>query len=166
MEIRTATPKDIGLIRELARKSFPRTYRELLSAEQIAYMMDWMYSEKSLTEQMANGHIFRIASENGVPVGYVSVEKQGETLFHLHRIYLLPEAQGKGFGKELFECAVALARELAGSRPCRIELNVNRYNTRAVEFYKKRGMFVTFEGDMDIGDGFLRTDYIMALDLA
>lgn len=166
MEIRSATLEDIALIRELAQKSFPYTYRELLSAEQIEYMMDWMYSEKSLTEQMTHGHIFRIAYDAGVPVGYVSIEKQGKALFHLHRIYLLPEAQGKGFGKKLFECATELARELAGGRPCRIELNVNRYNTHAVDFYKKRGMFVTFEGDMEIGDGFLRTDYIMALDLA
>ena len=49
---RKATTADISLINELATEAFPYTYREILTPEQIDYMMDWMYSPESLRRQM------------------------------------------------------------------------------------------------------------------
>ena len=45
---RRAGMADIGIIRDIARHAFPATYRDILSPEQLAYMMEWMYSEESL----------------------------------------------------------------------------------------------------------------------
>ena len=42
--IRKATSADCGLIHKLAWQIFPETYKEILSKEQIEYMMEWMYS--------------------------------------------------------------------------------------------------------------------------
>ena len=42
--IRKATSADCGLIQKLAWQIFPETYKEILSKEQIEYMMEWMYS--------------------------------------------------------------------------------------------------------------------------
>ena len=42
--IKKATTNDIQLINEMAQIVFPATYREILSKEQLDYMMDWMYS--------------------------------------------------------------------------------------------------------------------------
>ena len=54
---RKATTADISLINELATETFPYTYREILTPEQIDYMMDWMYSPESLRRQMEEeGH--------------------------------------------------------------------------------------------------------------
>ena len=39
---RKATTADISLINELATEAFPYTYREILTPEQIDYMMDWI----------------------------------------------------------------------------------------------------------------------------
>lgn len=91
---RKATEADIPLIRSLAGVAFPATYRELLSPAQLDYMMEWMYSEQSLRKQLRGGHVFYIASCDGEPCGYVSVERQGERLFHLQKIYVLPRFQG------------------------------------------------------------------------
>ena len=41
-----------GIDVELATEAFPYTYREILTPEQIDYMMDWMYSPESLSRQM------------------------------------------------------------------------------------------------------------------
>ena len=43
-DIRKATTEDIKLINELAWIAFPATYKDILTKEQIDYMMDWMYS--------------------------------------------------------------------------------------------------------------------------
>ena len=47
-EIRKATKDDSPLIRQLAEHIFPATYREIISQEQIDFMMDWMYSISNL----------------------------------------------------------------------------------------------------------------------
>ena len=46
--LRQAVKDDITLIHELACQAFPATYRDLLSREQIDFMMDWMYSPANL----------------------------------------------------------------------------------------------------------------------
>lgn len=159
-----AAESDIRLIRRVADVVFPATYREILTPAQLDYMMEWMYSEESLREQMRTGHCFYLAFLDGSPCGYVSVERQEELLFHLQKIYVLPEVQGRGVGRRLFEQAVAHVWSLCPA-PCRMELNVNRHN-RALHFYERMGMRRLREGDFPIGEGFYMNDYIMGLDIA
>ena len=161
--IRPATGLDITTIHELAWRIFPHTYREILTPEQNAYMMEWMYSETSLRDQMANGHQYLLAYDGTAAVGYVSVEQQDEHLFHLQKIYVLPERQGEGVGRQLFEAAIALIKSQQPG-PCAMELNVNRQN-RAVTFYERMGMHKDRSGDFDIGHGFYMNDYIMRMDI-
>ena len=162
--IRKATSADCGLIHKLAWQIFPETYKEILSKEQIEYMMEWMYSLESIRQQMEEeGHVYLIACEECEAAGYVSVQQQGKDLFHLQKIYVLPEYQGTGAGKFLFEKAIRFVKEKHPA-PCTMELNVNR-NNKAVHFYKKMGMKVAREGDFHIGNGFYMNDYIMSLDL-
>lgn len=164
MKIRKATTDDISLIRRMAEETFPATYREIITEEQIAWMMEWMYSHESLKAQMDGGHVYYIAfDDNGSPQGYVSVERQGERLFHLQKIYVLPTAQGTGLGRTLFQTAVDHVRR-EGGEGCRMELNVNRYN-KALSFYERMGMRRDREGDFPIGNGFFMNDFIMALDV-
>ena len=62
--IRKATSADCGLIHKLAWQIFPETYKEILSKEQIEYMMEWMYSLESIRQQMEEeGHVYLIACE-------------------------------------------------------------------------------------------------------
>jgi len=44
VEIRKAGPDDVKTINDLAEIAFRHTYREILSPEQMEYMMDWMYA--------------------------------------------------------------------------------------------------------------------------
>ena len=164
-EIRKATIEDIPLINRLAWIVFPHTYKELLSPGQIDFMMDWMYSPTNLHKQMTeNGHIYYLAFQGYEPAGYLSIQPEGEHVYHLQKIYVLPSYQGKKLGKLLFQQAIDGIKELHPA-PCQMRLNVNRYNTKAVEFYQRMGMKKIFEGDFDIGHGYLMTDYIMALEI-
>lgn len=159
--IRIATKNDIPLIRSLALQVFPATYQELLSPEQLDYMLEWMYSEDSILKQMDNGHTYYIALKEGDACGYASVEQEGEDLFHLQKIYVLPSFQGYKIGQYLFNKIVNHIKEHHPG-PCTMELNVNRSN-KAVDFYKRMGMHVAREGDFPIGNGYYMNDYIMAL---
>jgi ribosomal protein S18 acetylase RimI-like enzyme len=163
--IRQATLQDIGLIHELATNTWFRTYQDILSPEQANYMFEWMYSEASLRQQLEiEGHRFFLAYDREKPVGYVSIGKQDEGLFHLHKLYILPEHQGDGTGKLLMNTAFEYAKQASEGKACSVELNVNR-NNNAVSFYKKMGMYVHQEGDFDIGSGYQMNDFIMRIDL-
>lgn len=161
IQLRKATSSDVKTIHKLARNTWFSTYKELLSQDQMDYMFDWMYSESSLLEQIEHkGHVFFIAYEGAKPMGYLSIEKQSETLFHLHKIYILPSAQGKGVGKRLLLHAFDYAKENTSAPTCVVELNMNRAN-KALSFYQKMGMHIHSEGDFDIGHGYFMNDYIL-----
>lgn len=167
--IRIARTDDIAIIRDMAEVAFRHTYREILSPEQMEYMMDWMYSPDNLLKQFEDGHVYHILFSQGRPCGYVSVQKEGTDadkteVWHLQKIYVLPSEQGKGFGKLLFEKAVSHVKENLSGIKARIELNVNRQNT-AVSFYRHLGMTILREGDFHIGNGYYMNDYIMGLDI-
>lgn len=163
--LQKATLEDINIIRDIAEKTWFVTYGELLSIEQMDYMFKWMYSVESIKKQMTElGHVFFIAYLLDKPLGYVSVEQQDKDVTHLHKLYILPSGQKKGIGKILIQKAFDFARASSENASCAVELNVNRYN-KAVLFYKKMGMRIIFEGDFDIGNGYLMTDYILRIDL-
>ena len=175
---RRATTDDIELIRSIAKVAFPATYSTIISAEQIDYMMEWMYSAKKLQQEISGNITYLLAEVDGRTVGYLSfgpdegaedcaaaalsaaAPGQGR-LFHLHKIYLLPEAQGGGNGKRLF---MAGEREMRLAGATAFELNVNRGNP-ALGFYRHLGMQLSRSGDFDIGGGFFRNDHIMRKEL-
>ena len=164
-----ACKDDVQCIHGMADIVFRHTYREILSPEQMEYMMDWMYSPASLRQQMDQGHVYYIAFRNEVPCGYVSIQREGATdsghqLFHLQKIYVLPSKQGSGLGRLLFEKAVSHIRSESSGRPAALELNVNR-NNPAIGFYHHLGLKILREGDFHIGKGFYMNDYIMGTDI-
>ncbi|MCD7901537.1 MAG: GNAT family N-acetyltransferase [Bacteroides sp.] len=164
LSIRKATTEDCILIHEMAHIAFTATYQNMLTAGQLEYMLEWMYSFPNIQKQMVeDGHVYFIAYYNQEPCGYVSVEKQDTDLFHLQKLYVLPAFQGKQIGKYLFNEVIRYVKEIH-PEPCLIELNVNR-NNKAVSFYERMGMKKVREGDFPIGNGYYMNDYIMGLDI-
>jgi len=163
LSIRKATYDDCNLINHLASQVFPATYQELLSPEQLEYMLEWMYAPENIRQQMDNNHVYFIAYHNEEPCGYLSIEQQEKDLFHLQKIYVLPQFQGKSIGKFIFEYGVSYIRSIHPT-PCLMELNVNRDNT-ALQFYERMGMRKLRQGDFPIGNGYYMNDYIMGLDI-
>jgi GNAT superfamily N-acetyltransferase len=159
--ISEATVEDFETIRRIAHTSWPVAYGEILSKEQLDYMLGKMYSDTALLDNLNKGHHFILAKEDSVCLGFASFEHRylNEKCTRLHKIYLLPETQGKGLGKMLLERIIALAKE---NHSDTISLNVNRFN-KAYAFYKKVGFEVVGEEDLAIGNGYLMEDYKMEL---
>lgn len=155
-------PAEFPIIRHIAERTWPVTYGNILSPEQLVYMIAKLYSDEKLHRDASAGHVFWFARENDEVLGFIGVEHGLERQYSkLHKIYILPEAQGKGIGALLMEKAESLALE-AGSKY--LILNVNRFN-KARYFYEKRGFTIKSLEDIDIGEGFLMEDYVMEKEL-
>ena len=138
-------------------KIWPQTYSSIISPEQIAYMLEMIYSERSLQTQMKEKHEFIIVNDGRDPVGFASFSLVGPGIYKLHKIYLLPSMQGKGAGKFVInEIIKAMVRKGGNT----IRLNVNR-NNKAKDFYEKLGFTIMQEEDIDIGNGYFMNDYVM-----
>jgi GNAT superfamily N-acetyltransferase len=150
----------ISVIKELTEKIWPQTYSSILSAEQIAYMMDMMYGTEALRSQIEDqNHRFILCYDDGKPVAFASYSEKEPGLFRLHKIYVLPGLQGKGVGKALIDYIVD---DIKPQKAQVLELNVNRCN-KAKDFYSRLGFTVFREEDIDIGGGYFMNDYVMRL---
>jgi ribosomal protein S18 acetylase RimI-like enzyme len=163
MQIRKAGIEDFQIINDLALKTWYNTYDKILSEEQIKYMLDMMYSLTAITEQIAvKGHHFLLLSEGENYLGFASYEVNylsGVT--KLHKLYVLPETQGRGAGRLLIS---KIEEAAASNGNDTVSLNVNRYNP-AVNFYLNNGYVKTGEEDINIGNGYLMEDFIMEKNL-
>ena len=158
MPITPATPADLPTIERLAHTIWPPTFGDILSPEQIAYMLEMMYSQAALREQIEErGHQFLLLREGDTVVGYVSYQFDylPETT-KIHKLYLLPQTQGKGYGRDLID-AVAERARAAGQQRLRLDVN---YQNPAVGFYQHLGFDIVERMDTEIGNGFLMEDYV------
>lgn len=155
-----ATKDHLFIIQALADKIWPHTFREILTEEQISYMMNMMYSTPSLEKQMEElNHHYILANDSGEYLGYLSYELnyKGTNTTKIHKIYILPSIQGKGVGRFLIETVEEIALRNDNNE---LSLNVNRFN-KALDFYKRIGFDVVNSEDIDIGNGFLMEDFVL-----
>jgi diamine N-acetyltransferase len=156
--------ESIPIIQGLSHLIWPETYRHILTAEQISYMLDMMYSDESLSEQITlKHHQFIIAYDDNKPVAFSSygLKPETENVYRLHKLYILPGLQGKGIGKLLIQFII---NDIKDSGIHLLELNVNKKN-EAIWFYRKLGFKIMGEEKIEIGRRFFVEDYIMAMSL-
>ena len=162
MIIRKAAESDISAISELAEKIWWPSYRNIISDEQISFMLNDMYSAESLKEQMNSGIEFLIVEKENLPVAFAgySLTNTENQVYKLHKLYVLPTEQGRGTGRKLIEQVSSLATAKGGKI---LELNVNRGNP-AHHFYRKIGFDIYQTVDISYHH-FILNDYIMRKDL-
>jgi ribosomal protein S18 acetylase RimI-like enzyme len=161
--IHEASPLEIEIIQSLIQRIWKPTYREILSDDQMEYMLARMYDPLTLHSQMDQGHKFLLLHEDNSPVGFAGFQLNYPEpgICKLHKLYLLPETQGKGLGKMLIHEVIEQAIQ-EGQQS--LLLNVNR-NNKAFDFYKRYGFEIRGEEDIDIGGGYFMNDYIMEYNL-
>ncbi len=108
-------------------KSWRESHSDICSAEFIE-KHDLQYMINYLTEKKDHGYDIFIDYNSEKPVGLVGINPADDEICLL---YILPEEQGKGFGTELLKFAL--------SRCKNPYVTVLDTNTKAAEFYKKRG---------------------------
>ena len=159
--IRPADLDDINTIGFLAQQIWPDAYKDILSADQLKYMLKLIYSPRSLRRQMVDEHHrFLLVEQEEEPIGFASWSSTKDPgVFKLHKIYVLPDRQGKGLGKTLLQFVFESVRPEGAKK---LRLNVNRHN-KARQFYERMGFTVTGEEDIDIGHGYFMNDFVMEI---
>ncbi|WP_304344698.1 GNAT family N-acetyltransferase [Chryseobacterium koreense] len=154
-----ATENDIELIRDLAKKSWNSAYAEILTQDQIDYMLGEMYSAEEIKSHLKNPDFpYYIIWDDENAAGFVGFEFSYEkNTTKLHRIYLLAETRGKGIGKATLDLVKNEVKKFGNKR---IILNVNKINP-AKKIYESQGFRVYDDGVFDIGNGFVMDDFLM-----
>lgn len=158
LAVTKATAADIPLIRRLTFDIWPKTYSDIISREQIDYMLELMYNPAVLQKQMEEeGCTFILVHDDAEPVAFASYNETEPGLWKLNKIYILASQQGKGTGKFIISYIVDEIKT-KGARA--MQLQVNRQN-KAKSFYEKLGFKIIQTADFDIGNGYFMNDYVM-----
>jgi diamine N-acetyltransferase len=161
--IRRAAAAEIPLLRDIAERTWRRCYQAILSPEQMDYMLGRMYAPEVIAQEMESGVIWELAIQDDEPTGFHSCAfDPADRALKLSKLYVLPEAQGRGIGRALLARVSRLAETL-GAR--KVWLQVNKNNASAIRAYERAGYLVERAAVFDIGGGFVMDDFIMALDV-
>lgn len=156
--IRLANTDDLTTVEKLAREIWPVAYDGIVPPEQLAYMLDLIYNNDTLRNQMLNQQqTFLMAEQDGEPIAFAAYSTVEPGISKLHKIYVHQKTQGLGIGKQLIDYIVG---QLRTQNIHTLRLNVNRYN-KARFFYEKLGFEIIKEEDIDIGKGYFMVDYVM-----
>ena len=162
--LRPVAKDEYGKVRAIAETVWPVCYKDILSAEQIRYMMDMMYSADVIDREIKAGVHYSFVTASGEIAGYLAWGPcdPNPGIAKLHKLYLLPAKHGQGIGSG----AIGLVKQevrTAGYR--NLQLNVNRQNSCAIKCYRKNGFAIIQQEDNDIGNGFFMNDYVMGTEL-
>jgi diamine N-acetyltransferase len=161
--IQNARPSDIIVIRELAEKIWWPTYSPIVEKEQISFMLGTIYSAETIRNAIEDqSQLFILLYEENVPKGFASYGtwKEKPNTWKIHKLYVLPESHGKGFGRELLN---EIKKRAKSNGVTTLVLNVNRKNP-ALKFYQRYGFSVLREEDIPVGPYWMN-DYVMTLSL-
>ena len=157
-----ANTSHIPQIIALAKEIWLPTFAAFFSEKEINNLFTGMYNRQKLTYMLQNKNYQFCIVENLSPaVGYFATSIYPDFL-KLYKIYVLPEMQGQGIGKWIFNDIVSYAQTKAISS---IQLNVNRRNIPAIDFYKRQGFVILKSEDIPGPNGFVYDDYVMTLKL-
>lgn len=153
--------KQVTNIRDLAQLTseiWHEYWVEILSPQQINYMVEKFQSEEAIIKQIAeeNYTYFYIEQDNNI-AGYIGLSKKEDYLF-LSKLYIKKDFRHQGIGTQVFEFIKDFALK---NNYKRIILTVNKYNSNTINAYNKWGFKEIDSVVTDIGNGFVMDDYIM-----
>lgn len=153
------TPEELVRVRKIADVIWPETFKDILSPEQIRYMMQMMYAPEVMSRELAEGFSFNIVLADGRDAGYVVYSAYGEDgTAKLHKVYLLNDFHRQGIGQKMLEYVCRRCRERGFSS---VLLAVNKQNLPAQKAYLRHGFIMEKAVKCDIGHGFFMDDYLM-----
>lgn len=159
--ITAVNESDLPTVQDLARRIWHRHYPGIISVEQIDYMLERGYATSVLARFLtAPGAGLVLARVDDAPVGFTAWYRPAEpATTKLDKLYVLQEYHGQGIGRRLLGHVEAAARADAASM---LILNVNKRNAASIAAYRSSGFAIREEVVVDIGNGFVMDDYVMA----
>ncbi len=156
-----ANEGDLPAIAQLAGVIWHACYPGIITRAQIDYMLARMYALDTMREEIqSQGIHYDCLFVDGQMVGFASNGPTPEPgVMKLHKLYLLPELQGRGLGSRLLQHC---EREVRAAGAHRLILSVNKRNAKAIAANQRNGFVIVESAVTEIGGGFVMDDFIMA----
>lgn len=164
IEIVTVKSADFEAIQHLAREIWYAHFLNIITPQQIEYMLPMMYASKVMRKEIeSDGIVYKKVLQAQSLVGYLSYGPHvvGEVM-KLYKCYLHPSLHGQGYGQTMLQYVRDTARDLGYPE---VILSVNKHNHKAIAAYKRFGFIVTSAVTTDIGGGFVMDDYVLSYKL-
>ena len=148
-------------VQQLAGVIWRGHYSKIISAGQIEYMLARGYALDVLAQFLgAADRGLELATVDGVLSGFAAwyVTDDPEAA-KLDKLYVLQARQRLGLGGRLIARVEELARAAGAAT---LILNVNKHNAQAIRAYQKHGFALGEAVVVDIGQGYVMDDYVMA----
>lgn len=164
-----ATLADLEELLNFAKSTFIDTYEHLNNPKSFQDYLDKAFSKENFKAEIEtpNTHFYVLREEETI-IGYIKLnfskgaeELDSKICVEIERIYVLPKAKGKGYGKALIEKAKKVAIE-QGKQV--LWLGVWEHNAKAIGFYEKMG-FKKFGTHIFMMGNEVQNDYLMKMDL-
>lgn len=149
--------EDLEEIANLAYEIWNESFKEIISQNQIDYMVDKFQSFKAMVRQVENENYtyFKVYFEYKL-CGYIGIKNEEKRLF-LSKLYLQKDYRGKGIASIMLEKVFEEGKKLSKKS---VYLTVNKNNTQAINVYKAKGFKIIDSVVTDIGKGYVMDDYI------
>ena len=102
--IRPASEADLATIRHIVRTTIETVYPQYYPAGAVAFFLSH-HNDETIRQDLAAGRVF--LCEDGTQITGTVTIRENEIL----RLFVLPECQGKGYGRELLDFAEQAVRE-------------------------------------------------------
>lgn len=170
MQFKKCTTEDLAPLQQISEKIFRITYEQYNTPQDMEAYIARHFAPDTLRAQLRSpaSSFFFVLSGDGAPAGYIKLnhapeqtDLQDDASIELERIYVLPECQGKQYGKALLQKAVDYA---AQHKKSYVWLGVWEKNKKAITFYEKNGFHRFGEHPFILGKD-QQTDYLMRKDI-
>ena len=137
LTLRPATRDDFELVYEVKRAAF-KNY--------VDQVWGWNEDEqRAFHARRFAAQELRVINIHGIDAGYIAVDRTPESI-DVHQLYVLPEHQSRGIGRECMLRVMADARDLGVP----VHLQVLKVNSRARAFYERLGFGRSGETDTHV----------------
>lgn len=167
--VRRCDINDLEILRDVSITTFRKAFASENTVEDMNDYLQKSFNLKQVEKELLHPHSeFYLAYYKEKLVGYLKVnfgpaqtDINDDTSLELERIYILEEFQGRGFGPQLLEKTIDIAKE---NKLKYVWLGVWEKNSRAIRVYRKRG-FLKFKSHTFWLGRDKQTDELMKLEL-
>lgn len=156
------TIDDTDLIIALANTIWHKHYSDIISPEQIEYMLNQRYASTLIRAQILSNNIWwnKLVLNKEIIGFSCCLLTDNPKELKLDKLYLHPHHQRKGYSAILVDKIKQFMRHHAFEQ---LTLAVNKHNTSAIAAYLHYGFTISDDIIIDIGNGFVMDDYLMTM---
>ncbi|MDO6963057.1 GNAT family N-acetyltransferase [Rhizobium alvei] len=135
--VRSASESDLARVSDLLRATWHATYDSIYGAEKVEALTKAWHSVAALSAKLARPHSEFVVADDGRRIGgmaYASMSATEKKTAMLHQLYVHPDLQGQGIGRDLFAEVETCFPDAE-----RMKLEVSPENAKAIRFYEGLG---------------------------